>query len=242
MSKVIKADLHIHSKYSIDGRMELEEIATLAKARGLDGIAVCDHGDVLKEVPQFDGLLLIPGTEVSTDLGHMLGLFVRERVETRDPFRAAELIHAQGGLAILAHPFEHSRDAERLLALLPHLDGIETYNSRAERKIFDANALAANLAAGSGLASTAGSDAHVPREVGNAVTEIEAEEPTLEGVRAAILAGRTRVSGRRGPSIYAASSQLTKLKKSGAGLKEYIMWPLFAAKCCALDALWALRR
>ena len=36
----LKLDLHIHSQRSPDGIMTLDEIVSLAKARGLDGAAV----------------------------------------------------------------------------------------------------------------------------------------------------------------------------------------------------------
>ena len=84
----IKLDLHVHSERSPDGVMTIEEIVSLARARGLHGAAVCDHDLALTEPPQFDGFLLIPGVEVSTQLGHLLGLFVTGPVDTRDFFKA----------------------------------------------------------------------------------------------------------------------------------------------------------
>ena len=39
----VKLDLHIHSEHSPDGRMALDEIVACARARGLQGVAVCDH-------------------------------------------------------------------------------------------------------------------------------------------------------------------------------------------------------
>ena len=80
----LKLDLHIHSQRSPDGIMTLDEIVSLAKARGLDGAAVCDHDLALTQAPEYDGFLLIPGVEVSTQLGHLLGLFVAGPVDTRD--------------------------------------------------------------------------------------------------------------------------------------------------------------
>ena len=143
----LKLDLHVHSARSPDGIMSLDEIAALEKARGLHGAAVCDHDLALIDPPRFQDFLLIPGIEVSTQFGHLLGLFVTGPVETRDFFAAVELIRAQGGLAVLAHPFEHSRDGARLAPAVPLLDGIEVWNSRADRKIHDANALELSLEA-----------------------------------------------------------------------------------------------
>mgnify|MGYP002275126685 FL=1 len=70
----LRLDLHIHSERSFDGCMSLSEIVALARERGLNGVAICDHDRVLDEVPEFDDFLVIPATEVSTERGHLLGL------------------------------------------------------------------------------------------------------------------------------------------------------------------------
>ena len=233
----LKLDLHIHSERSPDGRMTLSEIVERAKAAGLDGVAVCDHDAVLENPPEFPDFLLIPGVEVSTEQGHLLGLFVREPIGTKDFAAAAEAIHAQGGLAVLAHPFEHSRDAQRLLPLLPLLDGVEVWNSRADRKIRDANARAAAFAAEHGLRPFAGSDAHVPREIGHGVTAVEAAKKTLPAVKEALLSGTVAVSGCRSLAWDTARSQLTKRKKTRAGAAAYAKWAAFAAKCRLQDLM-----
>lgn len=234
----LRLDLHIHSAASPDGRMRLDEIIEGCKAAGLNGCAVCDHDRVLRDVPRRqDDFLLIPAVEVSTQAGHLLGLFVTEELATRDLSEAAARIRAQGGLAVLAHPFEHSTDAARLLPLLPLLDGVEVWNSRAERKIKNANALAEAFAAAHGLRRFAGSDAHVPQELGSACLTVETEALTLEAARAALAENHVTVTGRRSPARYAAMSQLTKRKKAGASPASYIKWGLFAAKCVAEDLL-----
>lgn len=234
----LRLDLHVHSHRSPDGRMTIGEIVSLARARGLNGAAVCDHDLALTDPPETDGFLLIPGVEVSTQFGHLLGLFVTGPVETRDFFEAVEIIRGQGGLAVLAHPFEHSRDGSRLAPAVPLLDGIEVQNSRADRKIHDANALARSFAQVCRLRPFGGSDAHCPQEVGNSFTVVEAAEPTLAAVKAALMTGEVRVQGRRSRAWYAARSQLTKRRKTGAGPLAYVKWAAFAVKCCAQDMLW----
>lgn len=78
----MKADLHIHTKYS-DGIYSVQEIINLAKARNLDVIAITDH-DVLKgaleaQSYQNDDLRIIIGMELSTEYNdesiHILGYF-----------------------------------------------------------------------------------------------------------------------------------------------------------------------
>ena len=218
--------------------MTLEEIVSLAKARGLQGAAICDHDAVLLDAPEFEDFLLIPGVEVSTQFGHLLGLFLTGPVETRDFFEAVEAIHAQGGLAVLAHPFEHSRDGSRLAPAVPHLDGVEVQNSRADRKIHDANALAVSFAQVCRLRPFGGSDAHCPQEVGNSFTVVEAEALTLEAVKAALMEGKGNPQGRRSRAWYTARSQLTKRQKSGAKPLAYVKWAAFAVKCCLQDIFW----
>ena len=234
----LKLDLHVHSARSPDGIMSLDEIAALEKARGLHGAAVCDHDLALIDPPRFQDFLLIPGIEVSTQFGHLLGLFVTGPVETRDFFAAVELIRAQGGLAVLAHPFQRSRDGARLAPAVPLLDGIEVWNSRADRNIHDANALAASFARVCRLPAFGGSDAHCPQEVGGGYTIVEADELSLEAVKAALRTGSARAEGRRGRAWYAARSQLTKRRRAGARPWSYVKWAAFAAKCCAQDIVW----
>ena len=233
----LKLDLHIHSQASPDGRMSLEEIVETARQAGLQGCAVCDHDQVLTQAPAFPDFLLIPGVEISTERGHLLGWFVQGPIETRDFHEAVAAIHAQGGLAVMAHPFEHRRTAEAIDPIAPLLDGVEVWNSRAERKNSRANAQAEAFAAAHGLRRFGGSDAHLPREIGHGVTAVEVEEATPSAVRAALLAGNTAVSGRRSRAVDTARSQFTKRRRSHAGPLSYCKWALFAAKCCLQDLI-----
>ena len=231
----LRLDLHIHSERSPDGCMSLTEIVGQARAAGLNGVAVCDHDRTLEEIPEFPDFVLIPGVEVSTEYGHLLGLFVREPIGTRKFAQAVEHIHRQGGLAVLAHPFEHSRDAGRIEPIAALLDGVEVWNGRAERKIRQANSLAEAFAGAHGLRRFGGSDAHVPQEIGHGVTTVDARACTLPAVKEALLAGKTTVSGCRSRAWYTARSQLTKRRKTKAGPAAYAKWAAFALKCCAQD-------
>ena len=233
----LKLDLHVHSQRSPDGCMSLEEIAERARAAGMNGAAVCDHDLCLEDVPSFPDFLLIPGVEVSTEYGHLLGLFVREPIGTRVFREAAEAIRGQGGLAVLAHPFQRSRDAGRIAPIVSLLDGVEVWNSRAERKIPDANRLAAGFAQAHGLRPFGGSDAHCPQEVGNGFTTVEAESLSLDAVKTALLAGEVLVQGHRSRAWYTAKSQLVKRRRTGAGPAAYIKWAAFALKCRGEDLI-----
>lgn len=235
----LKLDLHIHSEASPDGRMRVEEITELAKTRGLQGVAICDHNVLYRPREDTDthGILVIPGIEFSTDCGHLLGLFLTEPLEGQDAESLIRGIHAQGGLAVLAHPFEHSADAERFKKIVPLLDGMELWNGRANRKFSDANDRARRFARENGLAGTGGSDAHLPREIGNGFVTVEVEELSLQAVKEALRRPGNPVSGQNGRHWDAARSRRTRLSKTNAGLGSRLKWFAYAGKCLLEDLL-----
>ena len=169
-------DLHLHSQASPDGRMTVEEIAAAARARGLHGVAVCDHDVVYTGPTEVDGVLLIPGVEFSTEHGHLLGLFVRQPMVYTTWEETTQAVRRLGGLTVLAHPFQHRKEEGKLVPLVPYLDGMETWNGRANRKNPQANAQAAAFAKDYGLIPTAGSDAHLAQEIGNGTITVEAAD------------------------------------------------------------------
>lgn len=233
----LRLDLHIHSAASADGRMSPDEILRRCREEGLQGAAVCDHDRVMEERTDAD-FLWIPGVEVSTEYGHLLGLFVTAPIPAGDFAAAVEAIHAAGGIAVLAHPFARRRDGDALLPILPMLDGIEVYNSRAMRKNPRANAMAEEFAAAHGLRRFAGSDAHLAQEVGRAYVTLEVEELSAEGVKTALLAGKVEITGRRSPARYTAMSQLTRRRRQGASPLSYAKWGLFALRCLLQDLFY----
>ena len=231
----IKLDLHVHSHLSPDGRMSPEEIAAAAKKAGLQAVAICDHERVWQGARECDGILLIPGGEFSTEHGHLLGLFLSSPIEKGSFAETAAAIRAQGGIPVLAHPFQKRRAAESLAPLAPALTGAEVFNSRADRKNPRANEEAAAFAESFGLLPFAGSDAHVAQEVGNAFIRLEVSALTEEEIKAALLQGKGRFTGKSSPHIHVARSQWTKLRKTGAKSAAYAKWLLFAAKCALED-------
>ena len=233
----LKLDLHVHSAISPDGCMPIEEIVSCALQKGIHGVAICDHNTVYSKPSEFSDFVLIPGAEFSTEYGHLLGLFVKEPIPKGDFFETVSAIHAQGGIAVLAHPFEHTSSSMKIDEIARFLDGVEVWNSRALRKNRQANQLAMEFAQRHGLLLFAGSDAHLPKEIGSACMTIKAEDHSLSAIKSALRKPGARISGKRSSSRYTAASQWILLKNTRAPMKKYCKWALFAAKCCLDDFL-----
>ena len=175
-----------------------------AAAGRVDVLAITDHDGIAgalrarefaRDHPAL-GVDVVVGEEVSTLNGHLLALYLEEAVPSALPAgRTIELIHAQGGLAIPAHPFHPIRyrrwGQPSLATLIPHLplDGIEVVNnSGCSSRVYDAWAAFRN--AEWMLAVTGGSDAHDVAYLGSAVTRFEGR--SAAALRRALLERRTR--------------------------------------------------
>ena len=67
----LKIDIHIHSTNSFDSSIQIRDLPEILRSKGLDGIAITDHDKFFDE--EVEGLIVIPGIEVSTREGHLLG-------------------------------------------------------------------------------------------------------------------------------------------------------------------------
>lgn len=240
---IYQLDLHVHTGASPDGLSSLADQAAAARAAGLDAIAVTDHNLCTPVPERLEGVLLIPGCEVSTRQGHITGLFLDGPLDLdalrRDGLPSGEAavaeIRRRGGIAVLAHPFQSPAAHPDGFEFRP--DGVEGANARAALKVRDANQRAAALAGRWGLPAVGGSDAHSRHEVGNARTRVEAEECTLPALRAAILAGRCEaVLVRNTPHLQKGFSQLAQARRRG-GVKNLAVGCAYVAYCGALDLL-----
>jgi predicted metal-dependent phosphoesterase TrpH len=181
----LKIDLHVHSHYSADSVITPEDIIRYAKKRGLDGVAITDHDRIdgaLRIAEKID-LLVIPGIEVSSRDGHIVGLCVNEVIPPKlSAGETVEKIHATGGIAIACHPISLFKGG-----LGRHLtsgfDAVETINSSAfpfGYSVKNAERIASHL----GVARVAGSDAHYGPEIGYAHTLVDAESTVGDVVEA----------------------------------------------------------
>jgi predicted metal-dependent phosphoesterase TrpH/glycosyltransferase involved in cell wall biosynthesis len=167
----ILADLHLHTSWSSDCSVEVEDVLDHAQARGLGAIAVTDHnvfGGALEavELARDRDLIVIAGEEVKTDgQGEVIGLFLSEEIPRGMSFGdTVAAIKAQGGLVYLPHPFDrlHSiPDSATLRRHLADVDVFEVYNARLLFEGYNDEAL--RFARKYNLTMGAGSDAHVPQ-------------------------------------------------------------------------------
>jgi len=195
-------DFHVHTSFSFDCSSDPERVVETALKKGLQGIAITDHdtvegGIACREVAG-DSLVVVPGIEVDTEAGDMIGLFVEKEdgLLTTDPFGFASAVHAQGGLVMLPHPFRVLRYLEEGLA--ERIDVIEGYNGRTSRgPVRDPQYGDRRVRAWAEryeMAVVAGSDAHTCGEIGSVQTIVPAG--SADEVRRAIERRNTLVAGR----------------------------------------------
>ena len=198
----LRIDLHVHSFFSADGVSRPEDLIAAARAAGLNGFAITDHntcdavdymishGLMRADGQPVDGMLVIPGIEVTTADGHLLclGCVLPSSLKGMPSAEVCRLAQEAGGLAVAPHPYDLFRAGirESVLDVLP-LDGLEVFNAattlkRHNRKAYD-------YAQKRGLPMTAGSDAHHAGAVGVACTIVETDDFSVRGVLEALRRG-----------------------------------------------------
>ncbi len=178
----ITCDLHMHTSWSHDCSIQVDELLDHAETIGLGAIAVTDHnrlGGAQEAVELARGrpLAVIPGEEVKTDgQGEVIGLFLSEEIPRGLSFaETIAAIRAQDGLVYLPHPFDRRHavpDARTLHRHLADIDVFEVYNARLLRETFNDEAL--RFARKYDLTMGAGSDAHVLLGVGTGAVRMRA--------------------------------------------------------------------
>ena len=149
---------------------------------------------------------VIVGEEVSTRGGHLLGLYMKERIRPWHSLKdSIARIHDQGGLAIIAHPLPPYPlcASERTIRSLMeeadpifHPDGMEGFNpTTAGRALRRWSRRAPALADELGIAATGGSDAHKSGNVGTTQTLVRKSGTVEESLRAALAERDTRWQG-----------------------------------------------
>ncbi|GGM88263.1 phosphoesterase [Terrabacter tumescens] len=105
----IAGDFHSHTVHS-DGALSVGGLAALAASRGLDFLAVTDHNTTshhahLQHAAHAYGIVLVPGQEVTRDVGHANVLGDIGLVDFRSPPETwASQAESRGGVLSVNHP------------------------------------------------------------------------------------------------------------------------------------------
>lgn len=224
----VKIDLHNHTAHgSIDAVNDPDLLIETARARGVDGIAITEHGKrrttLAEQLAARHGFPVFAGMEVSCELGDLL-LFGVDEIPARVISGAdiSAYVRAAGGVLIAAHPYrwhlspkpwigprdpEFSIDKALGQPLVGLVDALEAANGWATQLDVDFTRAVCRR---TGLRATGGSDAHAPEEIGRCYTVFESDGIGSDGdlVRAlrhdSYTAVDVRPAKERGPVRYYA--------------------------------------
>lgn len=213
--EMLKADLHVHTRYSMDCNTPLDRIIEHCLKREINCIAIADHGTAegALEMRHLAPFTVIVAEEILTPHGEIMGMFLKETIPSGlSVEETIARIKAQDGLVCIPHPFDGFRssalDNKTIEEIIAQIDVMEVFNSRSSLLRSSARALA--FARKYDIPQSAGSDAHTPHEIGNAYVEM----PEFNGRHDFITAlKKGRIHGHRtNPAVHLNSlwARLTK--------------------------------
>jgi predicted metal-dependent phosphoesterase TrpH len=199
------ADLHVHSNFSHDGTASIQSILqTAVEQTNLSILAITDHDEIAgallaeKMAPSF-GIKVITGSEVTTSEGHLLALFIREKVPAGlSLIDTLIFVDKLGGVCIAPHPgakWTNSLSLDVIQKAMRHpigkkvLVGMEIFNAGLFRA--DSNEKAKEFALNHDISICANSDAHVTGMIGRAATCFSGN--SIEDLRKALTNRKTSV-------------------------------------------------
>jgi len=196
----MKCDLHVHSYASHDSISSPKDIIKEASKKGIDCIAITDHGEVkafdeIKKYALSKGILVIKGIELKSDKGDIIGLNIKEKIpEGLSAQETIKRIKNQNGFVVIPHPFFwHYQFNEGLDSVLNDIDAVEVLNASIPKS---ANKKALDFVKKNDLPFTAGSDAHSPCFVGDVYLEIPGDKLSVKDILVAIKNRKGKVRGK----------------------------------------------
>jgi predicted metal-dependent phosphoesterase TrpH len=191
-----------------------EELVYYAKKSGLDGVAVTDHNrlDSAQKIAKETNFLIIPGMEIESLGGHIVGLNVNKPVPKKlSVDETVDRIHEADGLAIACHPITFFKGSLGKNTN-SKFDAVEVINASAfpfRYSMKHSQMLADRL----GKPCVGGSDAHYGPEIGCAYTLVNAE-PNTESIIKAIKNGSCRPFGKSIPWRIRIKRELVTFKRN----------------------------
>ncbi len=198
-------DLHNHSIKSDDGRAKVENYCQWISKKGIgvDGFVLTEHRQFDAESdyrPLEDefGILILKGSEVETDYGHVLVFGVNDEMQTAFDFTriglSAEFVVREvkrcGGIAVPCHP------GRTQVGMLAHVrergavDGVEVIETLNGGSRGSENDDAQSLAEEFSYRGIGGSDAHIVSHIGRCSTRFDQDIEDMDGLVEALRTGR----------------------------------------------------
>ncbi len=143
---IIKGICHVHSRYSYDGTLDLDELMNIYAKKGFNFMLLTEHAEKGMSETRYDQIkneckrlsknkfILIPGLEyISYQSYHILaiGLNHYKDLNGKDTIYILEEIKKSGGISIVAHPVRCGHRISK--EILPFVDGIEIWNTSYDR-------------------------------------------------------------------------------------------------------------
>jgi predicted metal-dependent phosphoesterase TrpH len=233
---ILRFESHTHTNFS-DGTLYKLMIRTAIKKR-IDVLAVTDHNTqegytfcvrYAEKCARLNigSIFILPSEEVGCQGGDILAYGISEAIKKRcEMCETVDKIHDQGGLAVIAHPFNLFESISTSAIMKCDFDGIEipNYNS------FDLSKILARKFANSrpSLFQIGGSDAHHPWDLGIVLNLVEASLET-DSILKALKKKRFRVIQRTPTFPWRAYYYLKNNIPNGfniirTGMKYQISW------------------
>ena len=188
-------DMHTHtSVYSTDSNLLPHDLITRAAERGVGGVVLTEHDVVwdaarARHLSDQSDILVLPGVEVTTELGHVLVYGLPSLVpRITDAKRLRALCDEQDALMFLAHPARDPglRVPREAMALFDGVEGLNGCDGPLQ------NQSAASRGRSCDLPPIGGSDSHALHEVATAATDFSAEIRSVADLVAALRSGDYR--------------------------------------------------
>jgi histidinol phosphatase-like PHP family hydrolase len=205
-------DMHIHTTNGAsDSQLRPEEMAEIAKSISLNGVNVSEHDRVWDKYTadafrrDHPHLFLSPGMEVSTDMGHIVVVGLKEYVPgIRRATELRRICDEQGAFMIVAHPFRHFFDPVTFtrhgkqppemtvenMKQLPVFEVVHAIEVLNGANTMRENYFALMVAHALGKPGTGGSDAHSRSGVGYYCTRFDKQLEDVNDMLTELHAGR----------------------------------------------------
>ena len=129
-------DMHLHEKtFSTDSFLSLDEIVSIAKAKGLDAVCITDHNsmglrETAEEYTRRTGFPIFTGIEFFSLQGDITAWGLESYPDHRIPAQDfIDLVTAANGFCVSCHPFRNNnRGLEEKLRDVCGLNGVEVLN------------------------------------------------------------------------------------------------------------------